>query len=92
MFDGDGRATYDPGMMGVMHGVVGDYVLANGQSTRRDRSSGGCPPSVHQCRHWCADRFELGTSAVWIATDQGMLLAPLGRRHWPWPPVNEQKP
>ena len=57
-FDGDGRATYDPGMMGVMHGVVGDYVLANGQLvTRCDRSLGSCPPSVDQCRHWCADAF-----------------------------------
>lgn len=77
-FDADGRATYDPGMMGVMHGVVGDYVLANGQLS----PVATVPAGLVRLRLINAGtgtlmRFELGPSAVLIATDQGFLPAPV---------------
>ena len=77
-FDDNGRATYDPGMMGVMHGVVGDYILANGQlSPVATVPSGLVRLRLINAGTGALMRFELGTSAVLIATDQGLLPAPI---------------
>lgn len=77
-FDGEGRATYDPGMMGIMHGVVGDRVLANGQLA----PVATVPKGLVRLRLINASTGALigmgwHRPARLIATDQGLLPRPI---------------
>lgn len=75
-FDGDGRPVYDPDMMGVMHGMVGDTVLANGQLAPEAR----VPAGLVRLRLINACTGALlrisGAEFAVIATDQGLLSKP----------------
>ena len=77
-FDGNGRAVYDPGMMGAMHGTAGDVLLVNGQVAPAAR----VPAGLVRLRFVNAStsalhRFAFDRPARLVGVDQGLLPAPV---------------
>ena len=77
-FDDDGRATYEPGMMEIMHGYVGSHVLANGQlAPVADVPTGHVRLRLVNAATSAEHRVEFDRPAVLIGVDQGLLPAPV---------------
>ena len=77
-FDGEGRATYDPGMMDIMHGYVGTHVLANGQlAPRAVVPTGPVRLRLVNAATSAEHRIAFDRPTVLIGVDQGLLPAPV---------------
>lgn len=77
-FGPDGAAVYDPGMMEIMHGYVGDVVLANGQFAPAATVPAG-PVRLRLINASTSAEHRIGFDrpTVLIAVDQGLLPAPV---------------
>lgn len=77
-FDADGRAIYDPGMMEIMHGHVGDAVLANGQFAPVAQVPAGLVRlRLINAATSAEHRIAFPGGAQLIGVDQGLLPAPV---------------
>ena len=76
-FDAEGRATYEPGMMEIMHGYVGSNVLANGQlAPVADVPTGLVRLRLVNAATSAEHRIAFDRPTVLIGVDQGLLPAP----------------
>ena len=77
-FDGEGRATYKPGMMEIMHGYVGSHVLANGQlAPVADVPTGLVRLRLVNAATSAEHRIAFDRPTVLIGVDQGLLSTPV---------------
>ena len=77
-FGADGRATYEPGMMEIMHGYVGDTVLANGQlAPVADVPTGHVRLRLVNTATSAEHRIAFDRPTVLIGVDQGLLPTPV---------------
>ena len=77
-FDAEGRATYEPGMMEIMHGYVGTHVLANGQlAPLADVPTGFVRLRLVNAATSAEHRIAFDRPTVLIGVDQGLLPAPV---------------
>ncbi len=77
-FGSDGRATYEPNMMDIMHGYVGDVVLANGQFAPRATVPAG-PVRLRLINAATSAEHVISfpRPTVLIGVDQGLLPRPV---------------
>ena len=77
-FGSDGAAIYDPGLMEIMHGYVGDVVLANGQFAPEAAVPAG-PVRLRLINASTSAQHAIAfdRAAVLIGVDQGLLPAPV---------------
>ena len=77
-FDAEGRATYEPGMMEIMHGYVGSHVLVNGQlAPVADVPTGLVRLRLVNAATSAEHRIAFDRPAVLIGVDQGLLPTPV---------------
>ncbi|WP_172794863.1 multicopper oxidase family protein [Loktanella sp. 3ANDIMAR09] len=77
-FDEDGRAVYQPDMMTIMHGYLGDAVLVNGQFAPAARTPEG-PVRLRfiNASTSAQHRISFPRPATLIGVDQGLLPRPI---------------
>ena len=77
-FDAEGRATYAPTMMDLMHGYVGTHVLANGQlAPIADVPTGLVRLRLVNAATSAEHRITFDRPTLLIGVDQGFLPAPV---------------
>ena len=77
-FDAEGRANYDPGMMGIMHGVVGQIVLVNGQfAPRASVPAGPVRLRLINAATSAEHHVTFAHPTIVVGVDQGLLPEPI---------------
>lgn len=77
-FGSDGAATYDPGMMQIMHGYIGNVVLVNGQfAPVADVPAGPVRLRLINAATSAQHTVRFDRPTVLIGLDQGLLPAPV---------------